>query len=172
MTPLLVSLLLSASAAPPPPPPSIEPVTVTLQQKKRNPPSFVLARGGTRRIDLIRGPKGQVQRLIVSRTDGKPMTECDPYLALLEEHFWCDNQVGECQDYQHIASGFGFGIEAGDACANARTDMCQYAYCPWEEGSYRYCTLLTNRLCTYVGTQGGNCVYGCGGMCDSVAPCQ
>lgn len=135
-------------------------------------PIVIPGRGGKIRIQLIKGSNGQLNRAIVSRLDGKPMTECDPYLALLEEHFWCNSQVGGCQDYAHIATGFGYGVESADACAAARTSMCESAYCPWEEGSYVYCSLLTNHLCSYVGTQGGNCVYGCGGMCDSVAACH
>jgi len=177
MTPLLVSLWLSAAVPAAETP--IEPVTSTINrtevfpQPKNARPSFVLAKGGTRRIEFVRSPTGKIQRAIVSRTDGKPMTECDAYWAAIEEEFYCDGDAPAtwCQGYMHIASGYAYGEDDGTACTNARNDMCSYAIpggCSGA-GNYGFCQIINNVLCQYGGTQGGNCVYYCSSTCWSVS---
>ena len=138
-----------------PPNPPIEPVSVTILRKA--PPSVI--NKGALRLELVREPGGKLSRLIVKRTDGRPMT-CDPYMALMEQEFTCYG--GQCYTYNYLETGSGFGSTQEDACAAARSEMCaSSAWC----SSYQFCTTLTDWSGVLAGEQGGGCLYYYAGAC-------
>src|SRR2546428_2131123 len=122
---------------------------LALLSHSKRPPNVVLLNG--RRIEFIRSTDGTIRRVIVTRLDKKPMTDCDPYLADLVQHYTCSDWVGGCEDYNATATGTAFGADEATACSNARAAMCQEAYCAPESGSYIFWGVLVNNICTFVG---------------------
>jgi hypothetical protein len=140
MTPLLVSLVLSTLAAAAPP-------TET-------------------RVQIVRDAAGKPARAIVSRIDGKRMTHCDTYAALLEQEYAC--QGSGCGNYYYLETGTGSGSTETEACSEARTQACDASdWCT----SYQFCSTLTDWLGVLAYEQGGNCIYYNYGTCGG-GSCQ
>src|SRR5262249_50861081 len=102
------------------------------------------------------------------RIDGRKMTTCDPYLATLEEEYWCPNEGGPgCGWFFHVATGSTTGSTSSNACANARAMMCE-AVDPPASCQYQFCSVITNQVGENVGQQGSVCIYGNFPSCTNV----
>jgi hypothetical protein len=123
---------------------------------------------GAHQVDIVRDLQGKIVRMVVRRTDGKAMSNCEAYSATLEHTYGC--QSGDCTNGWSVATGVGYGASEEDACSAAKAEMCQNASCSY--GSYQYCATTMTQVYTLAGEQGGGCVYYGSGSCFISADCN
>ena len=146
MTPLLLALVLSSSVV-------------------AAPPSKITE--SPLRVEIVRDASGRATRAIVSRVDGKRMTHCDAYYAVLEQEYQC--QGSGCGIYTYLETGAAFGSSDTAACSAARSQACDSsAWCP----SYGFCSTITDTLYSFAYEQGGNCFYAQAGWCGTGGSCR
>jgi hypothetical protein len=125
---------------------------------------------GKYRLVITRTPLGKLKQVVVSKANGRRMTNCRPWFALLDHEFICAYTGQTCGNFYNVATGADFGDSAGEACANAKAVACDGVINPG--CVYVFCQEMTNQVGELVAESGGNCYYGGWSPCDGSIHCD